>query len=110
MSLTSDREKSLQFNTFFVSKDMYEAIKSLPWIETSKPRNDEGMDIESLKVVGKQFKVGYCGTNGIFQIREAFRFLAESLAGMEKISLTGGFLVNQGYYAFDEDETEDEVG
>ena len=107
MSLTTQREKSLQFSTFYVTKEMYEAIKGLPWIEVSKPRNDEGMDIESLKVVGKQFKVGYCGTNGVHQIREAFRFLAESIAGMEKLSLTGGYLVNQYYAEILGDDAED---
>ena len=97
MNLTTDREKNLWFNTFYVTKEMYEAIKTLPWVETSKPRLDEGMDLESLKVVGKKFKVGYCGTNGIYQIREAFRFLAESLASLEQLSMNGGFLVNRYY-------------
>ncbi|TWU37930.1 hypothetical protein Q31b_47190 [Novipirellula aureliae] len=95
MSLRLDYDKVERFNTFFVSQEMYDAIKALPWIEPAKAREDEGMDKESLKVVGKNYKVAYCGHNGVHQVREAYRFLAEGLASLEAVSLIGGHLVNE---------------
>ncbi|TWU41196.1 hypothetical protein Q31b_26350 [Novipirellula aureliae] len=81
--------------TFFVSQEMYDAIKALPSIEPAKAREDEGMDKESLKVVGKNYKVAYCEHNGVHQVREAYRFLAEGLASLEAVSLIGGHPVNE---------------
>jgi hypothetical protein len=39
--------------------------------------------------------IAYRGKNGAFQVREAFRFLAEGLAGLEATSMNGGYLVNE---------------
>ena len=91
------REKHEYFFWFEVSSEMYETIKGLPWVESSEPRETPKLGIESLKVVGKNFKVAYAHQDGTFTVREAYRFLCEGLVGLKNNCESGGFLTEIKY-------------
>ena len=96
LDIETDHEKHLKFFYFTVKEEMYEALRSLSWIEVTEGR--EKGDIESdeaLKVVGKLYKVAYKCVDGSFQVREAYRFLCEGLASLKCVSESGGQLVEQ---------------
>ena len=92
--IETDHEKPLAFFYFPVKEEMYEALKSLTWIEVGGGRDTGPVSSESLSVVGKSYKVAYKCIDGTFQVREAFRFLAEGLATLKLVSENGGQLVH----------------
>jgi len=91
--MESNHEKSDTFYSFSVTEEMYTALKALPWVRTAAGRVKQLESDESLETAdGYHYKIAYRLTNGTFVVREAFRFLCEGLAGLKRLSESGGIL------------------
>lgn len=91
-------QKDHSFFTFAVKERVYEEVENLSWVERQKDSRELGdgtKTLERLKVVGKNFVVGYKTETEEFHIREKFRFACEMLVAIESIMTEGGQLVRE---------------
>ena len=89
-------QKDHSFFTFSVTKYVYEEVANLSWVERqaeSRVLGDGTKTTERLKIVGKQYVVGYATESKEFHIREKFRFACEMLIAMKTIMENGGQVV-----------------